>query len=43
MGAAALEALLAEGDGLARPVEPEHNADEPDHEAARRLRVVGED
>jgi diguanylate cyclase (GGDEF)-like protein len=43
MGAAALEALLAEGDGLARPVEPEHSADEPDHEAARRLRVVGED
>jgi diguanylate cyclase (GGDEF)-like protein len=41
MGAAALEALLAEGDGLARPVEPEHIAEEPDHEAARRLRVVG--
>jgi hypothetical protein len=34
--------MLAEGEGLARPIEPEHAAEEPDHETARRLRVVGE-
>jgi diguanylate cyclase (GGDEF)-like protein len=42
MGAAAIESMLAEGEGLARPIEPEHAAEEPDHETARRLRVVGE-
>ena len=39
MGPAALEALLAEGDGLARPLEPERGAEAmPD---GPRLRVVG--
>jgi EAL domain-containing protein (putative c-di-GMP-specific phosphodiesterase class I) len=36
MGAAAIEALLAEGDGLAKPIEVERDA-------APHLRVVGED
>jgi diguanylate cyclase (GGDEF)-like protein len=40
MGAAAIEAMLAEGEGLARPTEPDQ-VEEPD--AAPRLRVVGED
>ena len=46
MGAAAIEALLAEGDGLARPIEPA-GAGAADaagaQEAAPRLRVVGGD
>jgi EAL domain-containing protein (putative c-di-GMP-specific phosphodiesterase class I) len=42
MSAAAIEALLAEGEGLARPIEPDQ-LDEPDRDAAPRLRVVGED
>jgi diguanylate cyclase (GGDEF)-like protein len=39
MGGAAIEALLAEGDALARPLEPERGADA---DGARRLRIVGE-
>jgi EAL domain-containing protein (putative c-di-GMP-specific phosphodiesterase class I) len=42
MGAAAIEAMLAEGEGLARPIEPDQ-LEEPERETARRLRVVGED
>jgi diguanylate cyclase (GGDEF)-like protein len=41
MGAAALEALLAEGDGLARPIEPDRAIQSPD--AVPHLRVVGDD
>ena len=41
MAAAAIEALLAEGDGLARPTEPERAVDGRD--GAPRLRVVGDD
>jgi EAL domain-containing protein (putative c-di-GMP-specific phosphodiesterase class I) len=40
MGAAAIETLLAEGEGLARPIEPERV--EPRVDASPRLRVVGE-
>jgi EAL domain-containing protein (putative c-di-GMP-specific phosphodiesterase class I) len=39
MGGAAIEALLAEGDALARPPEPERAADA---DGPRRLRIVGE-
>ena len=39
MGAAAIEALLAEGEALARPVDPERGADA---DGGTRLRVVGE-
>jgi diguanylate cyclase (GGDEF)-like protein len=42
MGAAAIEALLAEGEGLARPTEPDQ-LQESDRDAAPRLRVIGED
>jgi len=41
MGAAAVEALLAEGEGLARPLEPDRAAGSTD--AGPFLRVVGED
>ena len=43
MGAAAIEAMLAEGEGLARPVEPDHVADGTATDGGPRLRVVGED
>jgi diguanylate cyclase (GGDEF)-like protein len=43
MGAAAIEAMLAEGEGLARPVEPEHVADGTVTDGGPRLRVVGDD
>ncbi|HEX2755415.1 MAG TPA: EAL domain-containing protein, partial [Candidatus Limnocylindrales bacterium] len=42
MGAAAIEALLAEGDGLARPIEPDR-ALAPAADASPRLRVVGDE
>src|SRR5205814_6319927 len=42
MGAAAIEAMLAEGEGLARPIEPDQ-LEEPERDTARRLRVVGDD
>jgi diguanylate cyclase (GGDEF)-like protein len=47
MSAAAIETLLAEGDGLARPVEPDRTAD-TDHpgertDGGRYLRVVGDE
>jgi len=41
MSAAAIETLLAEGDGLARPIEPDRAA-EPPADAGPRLRVVGD-
>jgi diguanylate cyclase (GGDEF)-like protein len=41
MGAAAIEALLAEGEGLARPVELDRDAAGRDPDAAPRLHVVG--
>ena len=41
MGAAAIETLLAEGEGLARPVELERDAAGREPDAGPRLRVVG--
>ena len=41
MGAAAIETLLAEGEGLARPVELDRDAAGTDPDAGPRLRVVG--
>ena len=41
MGAAAIEALLAEGKGLARPVDLEREATARDPETGPHLRVVG--
>jgi EAL domain-containing protein (putative c-di-GMP-specific phosphodiesterase class I) len=45
MAAAAIEAVLAEGDGLARPIETDlaDDAAVPAANPARRLRVVGDD
>ena len=43
MGAAAIETLLAEGEGLARPAELDRNSDAGVVDPERRLRVVGED
>jgi EAL domain-containing protein (putative c-di-GMP-specific phosphodiesterase class I) len=42
MGAAAIEAMLAEGEGLARPVEPDHVA-ETATDVGPYLRVVGDE
>jgi hypothetical protein len=41
MSAAAIEALLAEGGGLARPTEPDRDAAEAAEDASPRLRIVG--
>ena len=44
MGAPAIEAMLAEGEGLARPAEPgaAGAADDAERPTGPRLRVVGE-